>query len=129
MTFNKHGSFGSWETLDPNSPEYCIAAGRIGLERLLEDPFRPFVIICFDLIADISAPWIAFTVLNPRAITLQEFGSSYKIGLSPNQEEGVKQIYGSIEIKKILDLQEVSIPSASQDVWCVCSQVNHEEED
>ena len=96
-------------TLDRDSPEYCIAAGRLGMDRLLEHPFKPFVIVFADMCADRSAPRIAYKILNPRAINLQKFGAGYKIGLAINEETGVKDIYLSIAVERILWVYEIDI--------------------
>ena len=66
-------------TLDRDSPEYCIAAGRLGMDRLLEHPFKPFVIVFADMCADRSAPRIAYKILNPIAINLRSLGLGIKL--------------------------------------------------
>jgi hypothetical protein len=115
-------------TLDRDSPEYCIAAGMLGMDRLLEHPFKPFVIVFADLCADRSAPRIAYKILDPRAVNIEKFGVGYKIGLAINEEEGVKRIYGSLEVKRILAVEEIDITFPFQDVWCTWSQIDPEED-
>jgi hypothetical protein len=115
-------------TLGRDSPEYCIAAGRLGMDRLLEHPFKPFVIVFADMCADRSAPRIAYKILNPRAINLEKFGAGYKIGLAINEETGVKDIYLSIAVERILWVYEIDIPSSFQDVWCTWSEIDPEED-
>ena len=98
------------------------------MDRLLERPFKPFVIVFGDICADRSAPRIAYKILNPRAINLEKFGAGYKIGLAINEETGVKDIYLSIAVERILWVYEIDIPSSFQDVWCTWSEIDPEED-
>lgn len=98
------------------------------MDRLLERPFKPFVIVFADMCADRSALRIAYKILNPRAINLEKFGAGYKIGLAINEETGVKDIYLSIAVERILGVDEIDIPSSFQDVWCTWSEIDPEED-
>ena len=49
------------------------------MDRLLEHPFKPFVIVFADMCADRSAPRIAYKILNPRAINLEKLGLGIKL--------------------------------------------------
>ena len=53
----------------------------LGMDRLVEHPFKPFVIVFADMCADRSAPRIAYKILNPRAINLEKFGAGYGAGI------------------------------------------------
>jgi hypothetical protein len=78
--------------------------------------------------ADRSAPRIAYKILNSRAINLEKFGAGYKIGLAINEETGVKDIYLSIAVERILWVYEIDIPSSFQNAWCACSEIDPEED-
>jgi hypothetical protein len=113
-------------TLARDSPEYCIAAGVLGMDRLVDHPFKPFVIVFAELCSDRSAPRIAYKILDPRAIEIEKFGAGYKIGIAITKEEGVRDIYLSVAVERIVGVDEIDIPSPSQDVWCTWSEIDPE---
>jgi hypothetical protein len=55
--------------------------------------------------------------LDPRAIEIEKFGVGYKIGLALNEQKGVEDIYGSLEVEKILGAEEIDITFPFQDGW------------
>jgi hypothetical protein len=112
--------------LDRDSPEYCIAAGRIGMDGLFSHPFNPFIVIFCDLCADRSAPWTAYKILDPRAIEIEEFGAGYKIGLAINEDKGARDVYLSIGIQSILGPGATDITFPFQDGWYTWTQVPSE---
>ena len=65
----------------------------LGMDRLVEHPFKPFVIVFADLCSDSSAPRIAYKILDPRAVAIEKFGAGYKIGLAINEETGVLKTF------------------------------------
>jgi len=81
-----------------------------------------------DKLPDFPPPHLAYKILNPRAINLEKFGAGYKIGLAINEETGVKDIYLSIAVERILWVYEIDIPSSFQDVWCTWSEIDPEED-
>ena len=74
----------------------------LGMDRLVEHPFKPFVIVFADLCSDSSAPRIAYKILDPRAVAIEKFGAGYKIGIAITKEECVKYIYLSVAVERIV---------------------------
>ena len=96
------------------------------MDRLVDQPFKPFVIVFAELCSDRSAPRIAYKILDPRAIEIEKFGAGYKIGIAITKEEGVRDIYLSVAVERIVGVDEIDIPSPSQDVWCTWSEIDPE---
>jgi hypothetical protein len=109
--------------LDPDSPDYCIAAGSMGMDGLFSQPFEPFIIISFDLIEDRSAPRHAYKILDPRAVEIEKFGENYHIGLVVSTETGVKDTFSSIEISKVWRVEELAIYFTVQDGWYARAEI------
>ena len=89
----------------------------LGMDGLLSRPFDSFIIVFCDFCADLSAPRIAYKILDPRAIEIEKFGVGYKIGLAVNEQKGVEAIYGSLEVENILGAEEIDITFPFQDGW------------
>jgi hypothetical protein len=87
--------------LDFDDPDYFIAAGSMGMDSLFSEPFEPFIIVCFDMIEDRSAPRTAYKILDPRAVQIDKFGASYHVGLAVSEEKGVKDTFSSNEVSKV----------------------------
>ena len=98
------------------------------MDRLVDHPFKPFVIVFAELCSDRSAPRIAYKILDSRAVAIEKFGAGYKIGIAITKEECVKDIYLSVAVERIVGVDEIDIPSPSQDVWCTWSEIDTEED-
>jgi hypothetical protein len=109
--------------LDPDSPDYCIAAGSMGMDALFSHPFKPFIIVFFDMIADRSAPRSAYKILDPRAVQIEKFGANYNIGLAVSDEKGVKDTFSSMEVSKIWAVEELAISFPVQDGWYAWAEI------
>jgi hypothetical protein len=104
-------------SLDPDSPDYCIAAGSMGMDGLFSQPFEPFIIVSFDLIEDRSAPRHAYKILDPRAVQIGKFGENYRVELAVSDEKGVKDTFSSIEVSKVWRVEDLPISFPVQDGW------------
>lgn len=102
--------------IERESLEYCVAVGTVGLEMLLDTPFRPFVIIFKDGHGE-SEERFAYKILDPRAIHLCDTEEGLVIGLAINEAKGVKDIYADFQIAETLPGHEMNIPTPHADVW------------
>lgn len=97
------------------------------MDGLFSQPFKPFVIVSFDMIADMSDPLNAYKILDPRAVVIKKFGVSYKVGLAVSKEKGINDTFSSMEVERISAVEEVDIAFPSQDGWYTWAKIQAEQ--
>lgn len=110
--------------IDPGSPEFYAAVGVCGLDVLLEDPFRPFLVTFENLYAKAGKPngLIVYKILDLRAIEIvqMEEGLHYSIGVAYGPNKGMTDVYSPpILIRNVLrDCSAIAMPSpVSPGAW------------
>jgi len=90
--------------VDPGSPEFYAAVGACGLDVLLEDPFRPFLVIFDDPFPKANKKeLIVYKIVDPRGLVImqEEDGLHYSIRLAYNRRTKVEDVYPSSLIHKV----------------------------
>lgn len=101
------------------------------LDILLEDPFRPFLVIFNDPYPKTGKPSerLVYRIVDPRAIKIiqQEDGLHYSIGLAYNQRKGVEDVYRSALIHKVLlNYWTIKRPTPDRDAWYTWTVIDSE---
>jgi hypothetical protein len=108
--------------LNPDSLQFCVTLGTCGLERLLDDPFRPFVIIFNDRFDG----HVAYEILDRRAIRIDETPQGWCIGLAINSMKGVKDMYRHDQIVAVLPGHDMDIQTPYEDMWYAWAPIEYD---